>query len=213
MNWNAVIAICTASAAVFTAIMAWYTRAAINNSHQEFRDAQSQSETHHRDTFRPIVVLSPFEGVEPENRSTVIQFDPAVGSGEGRFVRVSGFLRNVGVGPALRVRLHFRATGKSGYGFTLALTPIGAGEKYDLGSRQVGPTATQGIRYPVHLTEGFNSTDITFASGTDWELVLEYEDVFGNAFHTIHRKNPQMPWTECGKGLTPSTPHRDTKLG
>lgn len=200
MNWNAIIAIFTAAAAVATAFMAVFTGIAIKNGQRQFRDAQAASEAHHRDTFRPVVVLSPFEGVEPEDRANVIQFDSAVGSDERRFVRVSGFLRNVGVGPALNVRLLFRAMGKAGYGFALALTPIGAGEKYDLGSREVGPMATRGIRYPVRLTAGFNAADIAIASGSGWEIVLEYEDVFGNTFHTIHRKDPQVPWTECGKG-------------
>lgn len=202
MNWSAVSAICTAAAAGFTAVMAWYTRAAIKNSHQEFRDAQMRSEAHHRDTFRPVVVLSQFEGVEPEDRSNVIQFDPAVGSNERRFVRVSGFLRNVGVGPALNVRLLFRAMGKTDYGFTLALAPIGAREKYDLAQRAQNG---QGLRYQVRPTSGFNAADIDFASGTGWDLVIEYQDVFGNTFHTIHRKNPLLPWTECGTGVAPRT--------
>lgn len=203
MNWNAVIAICTAFAAVFTAVMAWFTRKAIVESHTQYEKTRAQSEQQHQDAFRPVVVLSPFEGVEPEDRSNVIHFDPAVGTDQRRFVRVAGFLRNVGVGPALNVHLLFRAMSKQNYGFTLALTPVGAGEKYDLGSRQVGPAATQGMRYPVCPIPGFNAADIALAGGTGWDLVIEYEDVFGNCFHTIHHKNPQLPWTACGKGPAP----------
>lgn len=207
MNWNAVIAICTAAAAVFTAVMAWYTRAAIKNSRQEYRDAQTQSEVRRRDAFRPAVVLSQFEGVEPEDRSNVIQFDPAVGLDERGFVRVSGFLKNVGVGPALNVRLLFRVMGKTNYGFTLALAPIGARDKYDLAQR--APNG-QGLRYPVRPTPGFNASDIAFASGSGWDIAIEYEDVFGNAFHTIHRKNPSLPWNECGTGPAPHTSSPET---
>lgn len=206
MNWNAVIAICTAFAAVFTAVMAWFTRKAIVESHTQYEKTRAQSEQQHQDAFRPVVVLSPFEGVEPEDRSNVIHFDPAVGMDQRRFVRVAGFLRNVGVGPALNVHLLFRAMSKQNYGFTLALTPVGSGEKYDLGSRQVGPAVTQEIRYPVHPTPGFNAADIASAGGTGWELAIEYEDVFGNRFHTVHHKNPQLPWTVCGRGSAPSQP-------
>lgn len=201
MNWNAVIAICTALAAVFTAVMAWFTRKAIVENHAQYEKTRAQSEQQHQDAFRPVVVLSPFEGVEPEDRSNVICFDPAVGSDERRFVMISGMLRNVGTGPALGVRLHFRAMGKPGYGFELSLAPIGALEKYDLASR--GPS-NRPLRYPVHPTPGFNAADIAFAGGTGWELVIEYEDVFGNRFRTIHHKNPQLPWTVCEKGPAPS---------
>lgn len=206
MTWDAtttaavVTAACTAAAAVATAFMAVFTGIAIKSGQRQFRDAQARSEEHHRDAFRPVVVLSPFEGIEPEDRSNVIQFDAAAGSDERRFVRIAAILRNVGAGPALKVRLLFRAMSKPGYGFALALAPIGASEKYDLASRNV--------RYPVQPTSGFNAADIAFASGTGWELVIEYEDVFGNPFHTIHRKNPQMPWTECGKGPAPGITHQ-----
>lgn len=200
MNWNAVIAICTALAAVFTAAMAWFTRKSIVESHAQYEKTRAQSEQHHQDAFRPVVVLSPFEGVEPEDRSNVIHFDPAVGSDERRFVMISGILRNVGTGPALGVRLHFRAMGKQDYGFILFLAPIGVGEKYDLASR--GPS-NRPLRYPVRPTPGFNAADIAFAGGTGWDLVIEYEDVFGNAFHTIHRKDPQQLWTTCGKDPAP----------
>jgi len=34
-------------------------------------------------------------------------------------------------------------------------------------------------------------------------LVLEYEDVFGNTFHTIHSKHLGEPWTRVGRGPAP----------
>lgn len=202
MNWNAVIAICTALAAVFTAAMAWFSRRAIVDSHIQYEKTRAQSEQHHQDAFRPVVVLSPFEGVEPEDRSNVICFDPTVGSDERSFVRISGISRNVGTGPALGVQLQFRAMGNPGYGFALALAPIGAREKHDLASR--GPS-NRPLRYPVRPTPGFNAADIALAGGTGWDLVIEYEDVFGNRFHTVHHKNPQLPWTICGKGSASSS--------
>lgn len=201
MNWNAVIAICTAFAAIFTAVMAWFTRRSIVESHAQYEKTRAQSDQHHQDAFRPVVVLSPFEGVEPEDRSNVICFDSAVGSDERRFVRISGILRNVGTGPALGIRLHFCAMGKPGYGFVLALAPVGALERHDLASR--GPS-NRPLRYPVRPTPDFNAADIALAGGTGWDLVIEYEDVFGNHFHTVHHKNPQLPWTVCGKGPAPA---------
>lgn len=195
MNWNAVIAICTAAAAVFTAAMAFYTRIAIKHSQQQFRDAQQRDEARHQDAYRPVVVLEPFGGVEAAARANLVSVDPSSKMGTFRLFRVSCLVRNLGVGPALNVRLSFRAMGKLGYGFTQELVPVGVGE-------QQGDTK-RALEVWVQSTPSFNDADLALASGTGWELVLEYEDVFGNPFHTIHRKNPQMPWTQCGKGAAP----------
>jgi hypothetical protein len=195
VNWNAVIAICTAAAAVFTAAMAFYTRIAIKHSQQQFRDAQQRDEARHQDAYRPVVVLEPFGGVEAAARANLVSVDPSSKMGTFRLFRVSCLVRNLGVGPALNVRLSFRAMGKLGYGFTQELVPVGVGE-------QQGDTK-RALEVWVQSTPSFNDADLALASGTGWELVLEYEDVFGNPFHTIHRKNPQMPWTQCGKGAAP----------
>ena len=196
MNWNAVIAICTAAAAVFTAVMAFYTRVAIKRSQQQFRDAQQRDDARHQDAYRPVVVLEPFGGVEAAARVNLVNFDPSSQMGTLRRFKIACMMRNVGVGPALNVRLSFRAMGEPGYGFTQELVPVGA-------DKQQGDT-TRALDVWVQPTPSFNDADVTLASGTSWELVLEYEDVFGNPFHTIHRKNPQMPWTQCGKGAAPA---------
>lgn len=205
MNWNAVIAIFTVAAAVATAFMAVFTGISIWSARKQFERTQARSEEHHRDTFRPVVMLSVYEGVEPEDRGNVVQFDAAAQPDGRRLVRISGILRNVGVGPALKVRLHFWAMGKPNYGFTLDLTPIAAGEKYDLSAGR--------LRYFARSMHGFNVADFALAGGTGWELVLEYEDVFGNAFYTVHRKNPLVPWTECGKGPAPRASHPEVGAG
>lgn len=198
MNWNAVIAICTAAAAVFTAVMAFYTRVAIKRGQQQFHDAQQRDDARHQDAYRPIVVLEPFGGVEAESRGHIVAFDSSSHMGDRRLFKIACVVRNVGVGPALNVRLSFRAMGKPDYGFAQELVPVGAGETQG--------TTTHALEIWVLPTPSFNDADIASASGTGWELVLEYEDVFGNRFHTIHRKNPQVPWTECGKGPAPATP-------
>lgn len=192
MNWNAVIAICTAAAAVFTAVMAFYTRVAIKRGQQQFRDAQQRDDARHQDAYRPLVVLEPFGGVEAESRIHIVAFDRSSHLRTLRLFKIACVVRNIGVGPALNVRLAFRAMGKPDYGFTQELVPVGAGETQG--------NTTHALEIWVQPTPSFNDADIAQASGTGWELVLEYEDVFGNRFHTIHRKNPQVPWTECGKG-------------
>lgn len=198
MNWNAVIAICTAAAAVFTAAMAFYTRVAIKRGQQQFRDAQQRDDARHQGAYRPIVVLEPFSGVEAESRGHIVAFDASSYMGNRRLFKIACVVRNVGVGPVLNVRLSFRAMGKPGYGFTQEPVPIGAGETHG--------NTTRALEVWVQPVPSFNDADMAQAGGTGWELLLEYEDVFGNGFHTIHRKNPQVPWTECGKGPAPATP-------
>lgn len=196
MNWNAVTAICTGAAAIATAVMAYCTYWAIKSSQQQFCDAQQREDSRHQAAYRPIVVLEPFGGIEAESRIQIVLFDANSYMGSLRRFNIGCVVRNVGVGPALNVRLSFRAMGKPGYGFTQELVPVGAGEA-------PGNTA-EPLEIWVQPTSSFNDADMALASGTGWELVLEYEDVFGNPFHTIHRKNPQMPWTQCGKGAAPA---------
>lgn len=195
MNWNAVIAICTAAAAIFTAVMAFYTRVAIKRGQQQFQDAQRHEDARHQDAYRPIVVLEPFGGVDAGNRGHIVTLDPSSRMGKRQLFKIACAVRNVGIGPALNVRLSFRAMGKPGYGFTQELVPVGAGEAHE--------RITRALQVWVQPTPSFNDGDMAQASGAGWELVLEYEDVFGNRFHTIHRKNSQLPWTACGKGAAP----------
>lgn len=196
INWDAAIAICTGLLAIFTAAMAWFTRRSIAESHVQYERTRAQSEQHHQDSFRPIVLLLPPFGIESSDRSNLVYFEPrASGGGNQHLCKIFGVLRNVGAGPALKVMLQLRAMGKSDYGFTRELTPLQAGETRS--------ESDGGLRFWVQPTPGFNSADIALASAMSWELVIEYEDVFGNPFHTIHRKNPESPWTECGRGRSP----------
>ena len=107
-----------------------------------------------------------------------------------------GVVRNIGVGPAINARITLRIRGIEGYGpDPLSLPPIGAGDlfgKFD-----------DSIPMPISYRNGFSDTDAQSAPGEHWELLLEYEDVFGRIFHTVHSKNPQVPWTTIGRGPAP----------
>lgn len=109
--------------------------------------------------------------------------------------RLNGKLRNVGPGPAFGLFLEVRVNGVSGHARSGELTPLLAGER----RAGVGPI----VLWP---SDQFVGTNIYFGHSIerDWVIVIEYNDVFGNTFHTIHHKNPQLPWTVCGKGPAPS---------
>ncbi|VAY89044.1 conserved hypothetical protein [mine drainage metagenome] len=104
-------------------------------------------------------------------------------------------LTNLGVGPALNVRLVLRFMGIEDYGFSRELTPIPAHESRG--------ESNYSVRVAFQPEDGFNDVDAQLSTGPSWEIILEYKDVFGNCFHTIHSKNPQQPWTMCGKGSPP----------
>lgn len=180
VSWEGVGAVATAIAALITAALAWFTRKSL-----------LQNEKQHRDNLRPILVLVPPGGVEPADRSTLLEFKTDAGMHR---LSLTCQLQNIGTGPALNPRMHLRAMGIEGYGFTKCFAPIRAGEAlWELGDGSA-------VRFDAPPSDRYNSTDHVLAGGTLWELVLEYEDVFGRPFHTIHSKNATLPWTICGTG-------------
>lgn len=200
MSLEAISAYATAAAAIFTALMAGYTRKAIKDSHQQNVRAREQSERHHQDSLRPLVVLTPLDGIDPTDRSKLLDLGP--GPDGQHLLSLACELRNIGTGPALNPRMHLRAMGIAGYGFTKRLSPIRAGQLlWDL-------DGTDAIQIAIWPSDGYNPADIAFTAGTTWQLILEYEDVFGSVFHTIHRKDPTLPWTVCGIGSAPTDGNR-----
>ncbi|MHB8392058.1 MAG: hypothetical protein ACYDBH_21185 [Acidobacteriaceae bacterium] len=195
MSWYANTTFWTGAAAVFTAVMAGFTAWSIVASQRQQRRALQQSEQHHQDGFRPVLVLMPYDGVDPLNRDALLSSVATVGGDVSRIFEIHAALQNVGTGPALSVRLTLRAMDIEGYGTSRELAPVQAGETR--GDRE------HPLRIPLWLHDGFNSGDFQSSTGPIWTLVLEYEDVFGNRFHTIHSKFPLQPWTVCGKGPAP----------
>lgn len=194
VDWNEFNAICTGLAAIATAVMAGFTWRTIRDSRKQHRDLHQQSvdalasgERHHQDSFRPVVVIVPYDGVDPIDRNGLIEFDQTERTGNTRQVRIHGVLKNVGVGPALVVRLHIQAMETKGYGSTHELAPLQAGD--------ASGSVDSPLRLILRVNDQFNATDFAFAAGALWELVVEYQDVFGNEFRTVHAKNIQRPWT------------------
>ena len=123
--------------------------------------------------------------------------NPACGT-----VAIRCVLRNVGVGPALKLQLKFRFLDMDGWtSEPWELSPLGAGEA--CGS-EAAPLL---VPFPIH--ERFNQTDFATLTGKPWEIWLEYEDVFGRQFQSIHRKAPvnsdpsTFTWQAAGPGQEP----------
>ena len=94
VDWTAVGAVATAAAALITAWMAAMTRGSIR-----------QTQRHHRDAFRPLVVFMPYDGIDPQARKELIDFKATVEGSRVYALELRGTLQNIGVGPALNLRL------------------------------------------------------------------------------------------------------------
>ena len=198
-DWDAITAISTAAAAGFTAVMAWFTRKAILEGQEQRREAndhfaktREQDKHHHEDGFRPLLVLGPAGDKEAIDRQNILITRP-VDLG----LLVTCVLRNIGAGPAINIRLSVRGEGRKGFGPSCELAPLAAGDTFD---GQNGRISIDAI-----FSDDFNPTDLRNLPNGLWILVLEYEDVFGNPFYTVHRKERGQPWTSVGRGEPPDT--------
>ena len=184
-NWLAVESVATAFSAVFTAVMAGMTWRAIADSRE-----------HHKDEFRPILVLAPADGVDPACRDTVVRPENSPIDGAPGYALSGVILKNIGPGPALNCRITIRFQGIQGYGVTRDLSPVGAGGEFESGGRP--------LHIPVNFSPGFNDKDLRMAPAAGWQMLLEYKDLFGQVFHTVHRSDPRVSWTSLGTGPIPT---------
>jgi hypothetical protein len=194
MTWYDSTAFWTGAAAISTSVMALLTWRSIAVSQKQHHDARKQSEQHHQDGVRPLVLFHVSDG-DPLDRSRLLSLDPPRSGDATRVYRIHCFLKNIGIGPALKVHLQLRFMGIKGYGISREFAPMKAGESMG--------DANHALAVRFLPQQDFNDADVQLSTGTSWELLLEYEDVFGNRFHTIHSKIPLQPWTVCGKGPAP----------
>ena len=200
-TWDAITAISTAAAAVFTAVMAWFTRKAIlegqgqrQEANDHFAKTREQDKRHHEDGFRPLLVLTPINPDEAVGRKDILSVyrGPAHDA-----VAVRCVVKNIGAGPALNVHLYVRGDRRTGFGPSRELVPIAPDSSF--------PDRGAQIELVVTYSAAYNEADLNNLPNGPWLLVIEYEDLFGNVFYTIHSKDLREPWTRVGRGPTPDT--------
>ncbi len=147
-----------------------------------------QNKRHHQDTLKPVCILVPDGGLDAFARRDVVKTHEEPNN-PTKFFLVQCAMKNIGGGPAVKLRLAIRFSTNPVAQPEVELQPLGA--------NQCVPSP---IRVPAILHERFNATDYQFGPGEVWELWLVYEDLFGRVFHTRHSKNPQQPWASFGKG-------------
>ena len=136
----------------------------------------------HEDGVRPVVVLNPIAGMANESwKNNFIQVSAELreNATEGAVV-VYADMQNIGTGPATRVQVALRFLDMDGY----TTQP-----------RELRPLEADGIIpanliFTVVLGNRFNLADYGQIPGRPWEILLLYEDVFGNQFTSVHHKAP-----------------------
>ena len=216
-DWQTLIAGAMAVAAavgtiVVTRATARQQVAAANRQTEAVKEQNDDLRRRHEDEFKPVCMLVPYDGVDPwHKRDTLLATydDPSATPGYG-IIELRCNIRNVGSGPALNVAIRFRFRDMSG--FTTApweLSPLYAGESR--GSENIP------LRIPILLNDRFNNADFLQVAGKPWEIIIVYEDVFGNCFHSVHYKSPiqldqyysnqpiavPQPWVTIEKGRFP----------
>lgn len=201
-RWEGITAISTAAAAIFTAAMAYLTRKAIiegqsqrKDTNDHFQLTREQDKRHHEDSFRPILVLVQTDISNAVNRGDIIKPNP-IDINKG-YVTIKCVVRNIGMGPSLRVRLHLRSDGRAGFGPTRELAPIAAGGEYG--------DSKDHLEIIAYYGDSFNRADLANVRNGLWILVLEYEDIFGNTFHTFHHKDQSKPWSIVDREPAPDS--------
>jgi hypothetical protein len=161
------------------------------------RRQRANADRQHHDRLKPICLLAPPQGVDPWiGRATLVETtspspeNPGFGT-----VIIHCGLRNIGLGPALNLLLSIRFQDMGGCATDLwELSPLGAGE--------IRGGDASSLRVPIRLDERFNQSDFALLTGKPWEILLDYEDVFGVRFRSVHRKSlfssdpSTMTWSE-----------------
>ncbi|MHB1667454.1 hypothetical protein [Thiomonas sp.] len=190
MNWTAIESVAASLSAIVTGVMAWMTYRTI-----------VQARIHHKDEYRPILSFAPVGVADPVHRDQILKTEMPQSPDPDYYYALHGVLSNIGRGPALNIKLTLRFLGIEGYGIQRELAPIGDGERFNF--------ADQPLRLRAQIHRGFNDSDFQLSLNTPWEILLDYEDVFGQSFHTIHSKGWGRPWTVLGLG--PASKGRDLK--
>jgi hypothetical protein len=189
IDWNLVLAICTALMAAGTVYLAWETRKLANDA----TEGTKQADRHHQENLRPFCVIifpgaSDLHPFGDEFDAQVEWFSPGRTS-QPEKIWVRGDVKNKGKGLAKDVLIYFnmrRGEGEAGaYRLTrpvVVSSLIGAEETIEI---DIGITE----RDVMHAWVGnrLQPTQVFSAVANDtYEIVLEYKDVFGNIFRTVH---------------------------
>ena len=173
------------------------------------RDLAVQEERHHQYGAMPVCVLETLGdgggGVKDRKQIIELSEDPKFVSTPVRhfLYKIKGILKNIGTGPALKLRVTLCFPSDNSYKISYPLSPLGVNETRD--PAKIGSSALWGVfitlEYGATSDSEVSTINSTFSKG--WCLYLEYEDVFGNPYHTRHSTNTNDAWGTFVKGAAP----------
>lgn len=163
-----------------------------------------QEERHHQDASMPVCLLETLGdgGGGAGSRQDVVKFLPSTHTSTLSFYEIRGILKNVGVGPALKLRVILYCLSHN-YSVSYELAPLGANETRN--PSKIASPAPNGviISFPHKSTPNIDDTAISSSCSGNWDLYLQYEDVFGNPYYTSYSTKNADIWGEFKKGVTP----------
>lgn len=156
---------------------------AANRQTEAVKEQNADLRRRHEDGFKPICMLVPYDGIDPlyQRRGLVelCENDPP----DTPYAKLSlkCFLRNIGRGPALDVKIALRLMDKAGHITEppCELAPLAGGESRGKESEPLG--------IPIHFDDQFacdNARDSIRLNS--WQIILRYKDVFGSPFYSVH---------------------------
>jgi hypothetical protein len=196
----------SALTAIGTIALAAVTYAIIRQNHTlilQNRQDQLNEDRRHRDAFKPICALVPRFGIDPPTRGDLLELVPPNQTHQNHgLIHLSCTLRNTGSGPALNLSISIRYILDTSLAIPpIELSPLGAGEVRgetigggDLGCRQ---------DWLVPLSGAFNVGTFLALQKGGFEFILDYTDVFGKPFRSIHRVAPCGQDTNISAGRVP----------
>jgi hypothetical protein len=200
-DWiNSVVALATVVMAGATYYLAKVTSRLANDA----ADATKQADRHHQENLRPFCVITfsnasqllPFgPDFDPESRRQRTLAGVTNGQLFTPDILIQGELQNKGSGPAKDVFVYLnKRLGEGEVGAVRLTRPVLASGLVATGERAViNVQITENDIMHAWNGERWHPTQVFYAiAGDAYEVVLEYKDLFGNPFRTIH---PRGIWT------------------
>jgi len=164
---------------------------------QQGRQLRGDTKRQHRDRFKPICMLMPpgaVDNILGRGNFLELTAPQQEHQNHGKIV-MRATLQNTGSGPALNLRLRLRTRSDAGKSlWPVELSPLAAGQmRHDANDPLTlfvpvyQPPRDKPMDGAIALS-AFNSLDENTTA-----IILEYQDVFGRYFHSVHSRVPFDP--------------------
>jgi hypothetical protein len=151
-------------------------------------------ERHHQESLMPLCVLKPFDPKLGEVGAKIFYSQNEYRETIDVFIfYLTAKIENNGSGPALDVLINFDSNVLSG---STRIGTIGAGGEFCVhdGTRPLVPLK---LVFTNNLSKEYVIKNLI---NSDWKLCIEFSDIFGNKYHTVHKNDPDNLFVEFVRG-------------